>query len=73
METYKPPIGVKPGWLHAAHRISDLAGAIERYANEGSGEARRILMRRWAEEIMMQLDIWEKLSDMDWYNQENKT
>lgn len=72
METYKPPIGVKPGWLHAIHRISDLAGAIERYANEGSGETGRILMRRWAEEIIMQLDIWKKLSDMDWCDGEGE-
>ena len=72
METYKPPIGVKPGWLHAIHRISDLAGAIERYVNEGSGETGRILMRRWAEEIIMQLDIWKKLSDMDWCDGEGE-
>lgn len=73
METYKPPIGVKPGWLHAVHRISDLAGAIERYANEGSSsKARYVLIKRWAEEIIMQLDIWEKLSEMDWYDEENK-
>ncbi len=72
METYKPPIGVKPGWLYAVHRISELAGAIKRYANEGYGEARRILIRRWATKIMMQLDIWEKLSDVNWCDEDGE-
>ena len=58
----KPPIGVKPGWLHAVERISELADAIKRYADDEHGPARRFLMQLWADEIKMQLDIWDKLT-----------
>ena len=64
-ETVAPPIGVKPGWLHAAQRISDLAGAIQRYTDDGHGANRRFLIREWAEEIEMQLDIWDKITIME--------
>lgn len=62
MEIYKPPIGAKPGWLHAVERISELADAIKRYADNEHGPARRFLMQLWADEIKMQLDIWDKLT-----------
>lgn len=62
MEIYKPPIGVKPGWLHAVERISELADAIKRYADDEHGPARRFLIRLWADEIKMQLDIWDKIT-----------
>ena len=58
----KPPIGVKPGWLHAVERISELAEAINRYATDEHGAERRFVMRLWADEIKMQLDIWDKLT-----------
>ena len=58
----KPPIGVKPGWLHAVERISELADAIKRYTDDEHGSARRFLIRLWADEIKMQLDIWDKLT-----------
>ncbi len=61
--TKAPPIGVKPGWLHAIQRISDLAGAIQRYADEGHGDARLYQIRLWVDEMQMQLDIWEEISN----------
>lgn len=61
----KPPIGVKPGWLYAVERISELAEAIQRYAEDGHGAERRLLIRLWAEEIKMQLDIWDKFTRME--------
>ena len=61
----RPPIGVKPGWLHAVQRISELAGAIQRYAEDEHGAARRFLIRLWAEEIKMQLDIWDWMTQLE--------
>ena len=29
----KPPIGVKPRWLHDSERLKDILDAIERYTN----------------------------------------
>ena len=57
-----PPIGIEPGWLYAVQRISALAGAVKRYADEGHGEARQYLIRLWVDEMQMQLDIWEEIS-----------
>lgn len=62
--TKAPPIGAKPGWLCAAQRIAELAGAIQRYADEETGPARRYQIRMWEVEIRMQLDIWDKITDM---------
>lgn len=62
--TKAPPLGVKPGWLCAAQRISELAGAIQRYADEETGPARRYQIRIWEAEIRMQLDIWDKITSM---------
>lgn len=61
----KPPIGVKPGWLHAQQRISELAGAIQRYADEGHGAHKRYLIRVWATEIQKQLDMWDALTKLE--------
>lgn len=58
-----PPVGVKPGWLCAAQRIFELASAIQRYAEDEHGAARRFPMRLWAEEIVLQLAIWDKLTE----------
>lgn len=60
MSNSKPPIGVEPAWLCASQRISALAHAIARYAEDEQGAARRFLIRAWADEIKMQLDIWDK-------------
>ena len=58
----KPPIGVKPGWLHAVERISELAEAINRYATDEHGWESRFMIRLLADEIKMQLDICDKLT-----------
>ncbi len=62
MKESKPPIGVEPAWLCASRRISELAKAIARYADDEHGMTRRFLIRLWANEIQMQLDIWDKNS-----------
>lgn len=55
----KPSLGTTPAWLCASIRIADLAGAIQRCAEDEHGADRRWLIRRWAEELIMQLDIWD--------------
>lgn len=65
MNDNKPPIGVKPAWLCASRRISDLAHAIARYADDERGAARRFMIRIWADEIKMQLDIWDKITTLE--------
>lgn len=65
MNNNKPPIGVEPAWLCASRRISALAYAIARYADDGHGAARRFLIREWADEIKMQLDIWDKITAIE--------
>lgn len=62
MNNNKPPVGVEPAWLCASRRISALACAIARYAEDEHGATRRFLMREWADEIKMQLDIWDKIT-----------
>lgn len=57
----KPPVGVKPGWLCAIQRISELASAIQRYADDDHRVARIAQMRLWAEEMVLQLQILEFL------------
>lgn len=52
----KPPLGIKPAYVNSPERIAELAGAIQRYAAEGD---RRLSIRVWAKEILMQLDIWD--------------
>ena len=66
-EMHKPPIGVKPGWLCATQRISELASAIQRYAEDEHGVARRSQMRLWAEEMVLQVQIleWLKQGEKD--------
>jgi len=58
-----PPVGVKPGWLCAAQRISELAGAIQRYADDEDCVGRRYLIGLWSDEIRMQLDIWDMVTN----------
>ena len=58
-KTIKPPLGVKPCFIQAEERIKDLADAISRYANRGDYE----IIKRWANEILMQCDIAEMEKD----------
>ena len=57
---HKPPLGAPPVWLSARNRIGELAGAIERTAEDPLGSIDEI--RRWASEICMQCDIlrWDE-------------
>ena len=50
------PIGIKPAYVNAPERIAELAGAIQRYAAEAD---RRLSIRMWATEILLQLAIWD--------------
>lgn len=59
------PVGVQPAWLCASQRISALAHAIARYAEDEHGAARRFLIRIWADEIKMQLDIWDQFTALE--------
>lgn len=58
----KPPVGVKPGWLCATQRISELASAIHRYVYDERVGVNIRLMRMWAEEMILQLEILDKLT-----------
>jgi len=51
----KPPLGVKPYWMVAWSRISDLAEAIERQYEDANGNAE--LVELWAREIVLQCQI----------------
>lgn len=53
----------KTAWEASADRISSLATAIMTYAENEHGELRRILIRHWAEEILMQCDIWDRCTE----------
>lgn len=61
-EMHKPPIGIKPGWLYATERISELASAIHRYVYDERVGINIRLMRMWAEEMILQLEILDKLT-----------
>lgn len=56
---------VTPGWAHAAERIGQLGEAIQYYAKNEHGPSRRTYIRLWAEEILMQCDIWDKVTDTE--------
>lgn len=57
----KPPLGVKPYWMVAWSRISDLAEAIERQYEDESGNAG--LVQLWAWEIVLQCQILKQLKE----------
>lgn len=57
----KPPLGVKPYWMVAWSRISDLAEAIERQYEDASGNAE--LVELWAREIILQCQILNRLKE----------
>lgn len=57
----KPPLGVKPYWMVAWSRISDLAEAIERQYEDESGNAG--LVQLWAWEIILQCQILKQLKE----------
>lgn len=49
----KPPLGVKPAYIHAAERIKDLADAISRNAMESN----TYYLRIWANEMVNQIAL----------------
>lgn len=57
----KPPLGVKPYWMVAWSRISDLAEAIERQYEDANGNAE--LVELWAREIVLQCQILNRLKE----------
>ena len=55
----KPPLGVRPAWIAAWQRIGELAeGIIRQYE---SSDRKAELCEKWAEEIIMQCEIIEKI------------
>ena len=42
----KPPIGLKPRWLHETNRIQDIIDAIKRYS-----EAKEPIPIEWVDEL----------------------
>lgn len=57
----KPPLGVKPYWMVAWSRISDLAEAIERQYEDENGNTE--LVELWAREIILQCQILKQLKE----------
>ena len=57
----KPPLGVKPYWLVAWNRISDLTEAIERQYEDENGNTE--LVELWAKEIVLQCQILKQLKE----------
>ena len=55
----KPHLGVKPYWMVAWSRISDLVEAIERQYEDANGNAE--LVELWAREIVLQCQILNRL------------
>lgn len=58
MSETKPPLGVKPSWIAVPQRITALAEAIIRYANDTSGEK----IDEWAYEIALLSKVSEGMS-----------
>ena len=46
MDNNKPPIGLKPRWLHETNRIQDIIDAIKRYS-----EAEEPIPTEWVDEL----------------------
>lgn len=57
----KPPLGVKPYWMVAWSRISDLIEAIERQYEDANGNAE--LVELWAREIILQCQILKQIKE----------
>lgn len=55
----KPPLGVRPAWIAAWQRIGELAEGIIRQYESSDGKTE--LCEKWAEEIIMQCEIIEKM------------
>ena len=51
-EKYMPPLGVKPAYMVHRNRIYDLCGAILRYSENLTVMENRILIKKWANEII---------------------
>lgn len=61
-DTYKkPPLGCITFDLTAGSRIHELASAIDRYSGETKGNTD--LIRSWANEIILQCDLIDRMSD----------
>ena len=54
----KPPLGIKPAWLAAQCRVQELAEAIGRQID--AEEPKTDLIRKWAYEIISQVDIYDE-------------
>ena len=54
----RPALGIKPYYVAIPNRITDLAKAIIRNANETSGKC-----KEWATEIVLLSDVLEKISN----------
>jgi len=54
----QPPLGAKPYYVAIPDRITDLAEAIIRNANDTSGKC-----KEWANEIILLSDVMEKISN----------
>ena len=46
MNDTKPPIGLKPRWLHDAHRIQEILDAMRRYS-----DAEIVIPSEWVDEL----------------------
>lgn len=57
----KPPVGVKPYYILSGERISDLAGAIQRYSRTKKYK----IIKLWAKEIICHCDLIKKLSEQE--------
>ena len=57
----KPPLAVKPYYVAAWQRISELIDGIKRQYDSGKGDAK--LCEKWANEIQWQCSMMESLRD----------
>lgn len=57
----KPPLGVKPYWMVALSRISDLVEAIEWQYEDENGNTE--LVELWTREIILQCHILNQLKE----------
>lgn len=48
----KPPLGVKPKFIHEEHRIIELLGGIYRYTKFGLIEDHKNTMFMWGQELV---------------------
>ena len=46
MDNNKPPLGLKPRWLHEMHRIQEIIDAMKRYS-----EVEKPIPTEWVDEL----------------------